>query len=88
MTLEQEPVYLNFFAPGALLFLSASSYCENRGTVMGWKECFLTESQNDGLEETSRDHRVQPAAKAGTLQLVTQVGIQMGLEYLPPAFAE
>ena len=55
---------------------------------MGWKECFLTESQNDGLEETSRDHRVQPAAKAGTLQLVTQVGIQMGLEYLPPAFAE
>jgi len=41
----------------------------------------ITESQ--GLEGTSRDHPVQSPAKASTLQLVTQVGVQLGLEYLP-----
>ena len=35
-----------------------------------------------GLEGTSRDHRVQLPAKAGFLQEVTQVGVQMGSEYL------
>jgi len=35
-----------------------------------------------GLEETSGDDQVQTPAKAGTLQQITQVGIQSGLEYL------
>ena len=39
-----------------------------------------TESQ--GLEGTSRDHRVQTPAKAGSLKLVAQESIQVGFEYL------
>jgi len=40
----------------------------------------ITEWQE--MEGTSGDHWVQPPAKAGFLQQVAQVGIQMGLEYL------
>ena len=40
----------------------------------------ITELQ--GLEGTSRDHRVQSPTKAGFLRQVTGVGVQMGLEYL------
>ena len=35
-----------------------------------------------GLEGISRDHRVQPSCKAGSLQNTAQVGIQESLEYL------
>ena len=35
-----------------------------------------------GLEGTFRDHQVQPPCKAGSLQQVAQVGVQMGLEFL------
>ena len=34
------------------------------------------------MEGTSRNHRVQLPAKADTPQQVTQVGIELGLEYL------
>ena len=34
------------------------------------------------LKGTSRDQRVQPPCKEGSLQQATQVGIQTGLEYL------
>jgi len=38
--------------------------------------------QSQGLDGTSRDDHAQPPAKAGLLQQVTQVGTQLGLEYL------
>jgi len=34
-----------------------------------------------GLEGTSRDHRVQPSAKTGSPQKLTQVGVQVDLEH-------
>ena len=40
----------------------------------------ITELQ--GLEGTSRDHRVQPHCKTGPLLQAAQVGIQVGLEHL------
>ena len=43
---------------------------------------FHTITELKRLEGTTRDHQVQPPAKASTLQQVTQVGIQIGLEYL------
>lgn len=41
-----------------------------------------TVAEWQGLKGTSRDHQVQPPANAGTLQQVTQIGIQMGLKHL------
>ena len=43
-------------------------------------DCGFTQWQ--GLEETSRDHRVQPPAEVSSLQQVTKVGVQTGLGYL------
>lgn len=42
--------------------------------------CIFTELQ--GLEGTARNHQVQLSSKAGSLQQVTQIGVQMGPEYI------
>ena len=60
---------------------SSSDSCEDTNNVIPKKNNHrIAESQ--GLEGTSRKLGVQPPAKAGTLQQVTQVDVQMGLEYL------
>ena len=81
-------VYFNDAKTPPLIFTDRSLGCfyhfyrSNSWERVGFvpEKRWITESQS--LEGTSGDHRVQPPAKAGSLQQVAHVGVQMGLEYL------